>query len=201
MNGVIELVPGSGNSKKNYRGTAKAQNALDTVVGKRRGVELVNMHEPFGGGQVNVSEQLDDKSGLESLRGVVTIDVLVQIAVERQKDTGFFNDLLLGKVTKKAGAKGERSGSDAVTPGVEILIFLIPQLSVVMCSQTEQFTADTISCWAVSFLAVSESSGKTTGMIQPRTPVIFSFGMSHMFGCAPAQRHNVGRTLHLIYSV
>ena len=117
--------------------------------------------------------------------------------MERQKDTGFFNDLLLGKVTKKAGAKGERSGSDAVTPGVEILIFLIPQLSVVMCSQTEQFTADTISCWAVSFLAVPESSGKMTGVIQPRTPVIFSFGMSHMFGCAPAQRHNVGRTLHL----
>lgn len=56
MNGVIELVLGSGNNKKNYRGTAKAQNTLDTVVGKRRGVELVNMHEPFDGGQVNVSE-------------------------------------------------------------------------------------------------------------------------------------------------
>lgn len=56
MDGVIEFVPGSGNSKKKYRGTAKAQNTLDTVVGKRRDVEFVNMHEPFDGGQVNVSE-------------------------------------------------------------------------------------------------------------------------------------------------
>lgn len=34
------------------------------------------------------------------------------------------------------------------------------------------------------------------GMMQPRTPAIFSLSVSHMFGCAPAQRHNVGRTLH-----
>jgi hypothetical protein len=92
------------------------------MVGKHRGVELLDMHEAFDGGQVTVNKELDNEFGLESLRGVITVDVFVQIAMAHQQEISLFNDLLLGEVIKNAGTKRECSRSDAVAPVTETLV-------------------------------------------------------------------------------